>query len=87
MTFACLFQVLSTSVANALAYEKKPHLKETERFVRVFDMFFDLMNTRCITEAIKKRKPNFAPYTNDPESERRLQVLWKCTYMRENYLY
>ena len=73
-------------MADTLAYEKKPHLKETEHFVRVFDMFFDLMNTRCITEAIKKRKPNLAPYTNDLESERRLQVQWKCTYMRENYL-
>ena len=72
VTSICLLQVLSTTVAEAFLYENNPHTKETERFVvRIFDKFFDLMNTK---ELLLKRKPNFAPYANTPESEERLKV-------------
>ncbi|KAL5457434.1 hypothetical protein EMCRGX_G034693 [Ephydatia muelleri] len=66
-------QVLSTTVAEAFAYENSPHTKETERFVRIFDKFFDLMNTRNTKEFVLKRKPNLAPYINNPETEERLK--------------
>ena len=62
MTSICLLQVLSTTVAEAFLYENNPHTKETERFVRIFDKFFDLMNTRNTNEFVLKRKPNLAPY-------------------------
>eukprot|EP00731_Ephydatia_muelleri_P000890 Em0001g890a len=68
-------QVLSTTVAEAFAYENSPHTKETERFVRIFDKFFDLMNTRNTKEFVLKRKPNLAPYINNPETEERLKWL------------
>lgn len=68
-------QVLSTTVAEAFLYENKPHTKETERFVRIFDKFFDLMNTRHTKEFVLKHKPNLAPYANTVESEERLMWL------------
>lgn len=41
---------------------------ETERFCRLFDQFFDCMNTRNLDEGWKKRKPNLRPYfsSEDP---------------------
>lgn len=57
----CL-KVLSTTVATALQYDGNPETRETERFVRNFDKFFDLMNVRSLEEGIKKRKPNLLPY-------------------------
>ena len=69
-------QVLSTTVANAFAYEDKPHTKETERFIRIFDKFFDLMNVRSMKEGIYKRKPNLSPYRNDSHTEEHLKVMY-----------
>ena len=61
-------------MAEAFAYEKKLYTKETERFVRTFDKFFDLMNVRSLDEGIHKRKPNLRPYRNDSQSEDRLKA-------------
>ena len=66
-------------MAEAFAYEKKPYTKETERFVRTFDKFFDLMNVRSLKEGIHKRKPNLCPYRNDSQSRDRLQA--SITYL------
>ena len=55
-------QVLSNSVAEALAMENKPHLSETVRFVKTFNKFFDLLNVRSLTEAQIHRNPNVRPY-------------------------
>ena len=33
-------------MADGLAYYKNPDTTETERFVRTFDRFFDILNTR-----------------------------------------
>ena len=52
-------QVLSNSVAEALAMENKPHLSGTVRF---FNKFFDLLNVRSLTEAQIHRNPNVHPY-------------------------
>lgn len=35
-------------MAEALAYENNPDTKETERFVRNFDKFFDVVNVRSL---------------------------------------
>ena len=49
-------------MANALAFYGRSDTKETERFVRFFDNFFDCLNVRGLDEHIKKRKPDLAPY-------------------------
>ena len=36
--------------------------RETVRFIRIFDKFFNLMNTRSLEEGIRKRKPDLLPY-------------------------
>jgi len=54
--------VLSNTVASAFAYYGDPETKETERFVRIFDRFFDMMNTRCLEEEIQKKKPDLKPF-------------------------
>ncbi len=61
-------QVLSKTVADAFSYEANSNLRETERFVRLFDRFFDCMNVRNFTEAIYQRKPDLRPYrrSDDP---------------------
>ena len=65
-------QVLSTTVAEAFAYEKKPFTMETEHFVRTFDKFFDLMNMRSLREGVYKGKPNLLPYWDNSQSRDRL---------------
>ena len=62
-------QVLSNSVAEALAMEDKPYLKETERFVHKFSKFFNLFNVQSLTEYVKQRKPDLEPY-RDVEDKR-----------------
>lgn len=55
-------------MADAFSMEEDETLKETERFIRTFDKFFDLMNVRSIKECVYKRKPNLRPYrkSTDP---------------------
>lgn len=45
---------------------------ETERFVRKFDRFFDMLNTRCLEEGTKKIKPDLDPYRSS--ADERLKV-------------
>ena len=61
-------QVLSESVANLFSYYGDKETSETERFVWMFDRFFDCLNTRSFTECFKHRKPDLRPYRdpNDP---------------------
>jgi len=54
--------VLSNTVASAFAYYGDDDTKETERFVRTFDRFFDMMNTRCLEEGMQNIKPDLDPY-------------------------
>lgn len=46
---------------------------ETERFCRMFDRFFDCLNTRCIQEVQQKRKADLQPYYSSSDS--RLKAL------------
>lgn len=66
-------QVLSKSVADAMEYKGDSDIKETVRFVRIFDRFFDMLNTRSLQESIHKRKPDLAPYRTPEDT--RLKVL------------
>ena len=56
-----LFQVLSKSVADAFDYYGEHDTIETQKFVRTFDQFFDMLNTRSQEEGIYKRKPDLLP--------------------------
>lgn len=49
-------------MAKALGYYDDATTVETQRFVRMFDKFFDCMNVRHPTEHIQRRKPNVKPY-------------------------
>ena len=51
-------QVLSKSVADCLDYYSEDGTAETQRFVRKFDRFFDMMNTRCLEEGYYNKKKN-----------------------------
>ena len=68
MSFVLFLQVLSNTVANALEYVGDPRTKQTERFVRMFDRFFDMLNTRSLEECVHKRKPDLAPYRNTQDT-------------------
>ena len=46
--------------------------EETEKFCRMFDKFFDCLNTRSLVEAKQKLKPNLNPYFSSEDS--RLKV-------------
>ena len=67
------FQVLSKSVADALELVKPnhPEVRETERFVRLMNRFFDMFNVRSQTEGVKKRNSDLLPYRSlsDPRFE------------------
>ena len=65
-------QVLSNSVAEALALDGDPSTTETQRFVRMFNRFFDLLNVRSLSESIRHRKPDVWPYRD--LSDERLKV-------------
>ena len=69
-----LTQVLSRSVADALEYCGDPDMKETVLFVRKFDRFFDMLNTRSLEEGIHRRKPDLAPYRTPEDT--RLKASW-----------
>ena len=54
-------QVLSKSVGEAFAYYGDDDTAETERFVTIFNKFFDLMNTRSLEEEILKLNRDLGP--------------------------
>ena len=65
--------MLSESVANGLSYYGQSSTTETEKFVRIFDKFFDCVNVRAIGEVATKRKPNQEVYKSPDDI--RLKVL------------
>ncbi len=58
-------------MAELLAYFSDPETEETENFIRIFDKFFDCLNSRSFSEWKTSRKPDLKPYTspNDPRLE------------------
>ena len=65
-------QVLSKTVSDAFLYFGDPATKETQRFVLLFDRFFDCLNVRNLNEWAVKRKPDLKPYCSPDDT--RLQV-------------
>ena len=63
---------MSASVSSAFELTGKEEFEETAKFCRMFDKFFDCLNTRRAGEGKQKRKPDLDPYRSD--SDIRLQV-------------
>ena len=63
-----LFQVLSKSVSDAFNYYGEHDTIETQKFVRIFDRFFDMLNIRSLEEGIYKRKPDLLAYRTIDDS-------------------
>ena len=80
-------QVLSNSVAEALAFDGKPDTRETQRFVSMFNRFFDMMNVRSLKEATLKRQTDKAPYRY--LDDKRIQVTTNssnaCSILIDNF--
>ena len=58
MTVKYAAQVLSRSVSNVLNEWGPPGAKETAKFCRMTDSFFDLLNIRCLDEGKLKGNPS-----------------------------
>ena len=65
--------MLSKTVSEALDYDDNPATKETPRFCRIFNKFFDCLNVRSLDEHVLKKKPDMRPYKSKDDS--RLKVL------------
>ena len=62
-------QVMSESVACALEKLDRYRTRETRKFIRMVDKFFDCLNGRGPKVALLKRKDDLSPYT-DPKDKR-----------------
>ena len=68
-------QILSETVANALELTSRNTTKETVKFIRHMNKFFDIMNTRNFKESLKKKNENVKPFTSP--DDHRLRYLTK----------
>ena len=60
-------QVLSASVSSAFELMGKEEFEETAKFCKMFDKFFNCLNTRRAEEGKQKRKPDLDPYRSDQD--------------------
>ena len=73
MTVECVVQVLSKTMLIAVSQYGSPDTSETARFYYMINDFFDCLNVRSATEAVKKRNNFLQPYSN--VDDQRLQWL------------
>ncbi len=59
-------------MSDAFAYFADPSTEQTQKFVLMFDRFFDCVNVRSFTEWACKRKDDLKPYYSS--NDVRLQV-------------
>ena len=64
--------MLSNSVACCFDLMDNEEHRETAKFCRMFDKFFDCLNTRRAGESKEKRKPDLDPYRSP--NDKRLTV-------------
>ena len=55
-------------MADALKAQGLPYTKETEKFIRLVDQFFDIMNISQTFEGQKTRKPALYPFRDVEDS-------------------
>ena len=77
---------MSESVAKALAYYGDADTIETQRFIMMFDRFFDCLNVRHPAEYIQRRKPNLKPYISN-DDERFTVSFFKFLYLPFKHCY
>ena len=70
---ALIIQVMSETVASALEFLDNDRTKETRRFIRMVDRFFDYLNVRSPLAHQLKRKGSIAPYRSP--TDHRFKVL------------
>ena len=73
MTVKYAVQVLSKTMLIAVSQYGSPDTSETARFYYMINNFFDFLNVRSTTEAVKKRNNFLQPYSN--VDDQRLQWL------------
>ena len=66
--------MLSESVANAFHFRGLSGTQQTEKFVRIFNKFFDCLNVRSFREAIVKRKPDLQVYKSPDDVRLEVQL-------------
>ena len=64
MTVKYAVQVLSKTMLIAVSQYGSPDTSETARFYYMINNFFDFLNVRSTTEAVKKRNNFLQPYSN-----------------------
>ena len=52
---------------------------ETQRFVRMFDKFFDCLNTRHLDAGVHVRKPDLSPYWTPLDSHLKVYIIINYT--------
>jgi hypothetical protein len=85
-----MMQVLSKSVADAFStvrtLEPEKQLWKdtvaTEKFCRMFDRFFDCLNTRNLDEAKFKRKPDLRAYFKPTDSRLKVSFPYVWVFIR-----
>ena len=60
-------QVLSGTVANALEFTYGDQMAPTVNFIRMMDRWFDMMNSRNLSEAHQKRNPDIAAFSREDD--------------------
>lgn len=68
-------QVLSSTVGDALLHYNEEDTTETARFVKIFDRFFDMLNTRSLKEHIFQRKPDLSPYRTPDDTRLKVSIV------------
>lgn len=76
--------MLSDTVAKAFAYYGDSKTVETQRFVEMFDKFFDCLNVRHPTEHIRHRKPFLRPYTSTDDERFTVCYALTISYFNNN---
>ena len=71
-------QVLSKSMANALAMRNDPELEETANFCEIIDKWFDCLNGRYSGQEIQTKKPELAAY--------KLANDWRLNWLEGTFL-
>ena len=73
-------QVPSNSVCKTLVLQGDLSTTETQRFVAIFNKFFDLLNVRSLEESVRECNSDKAPYRS-PDDERLKVMCSVCKFM------
>lgn len=71
-------QVLSNTMATAITLIVGEPASETVKFIKMFNTFFDIVNTRNYSESKVKNNPNLAPFENAND--------WRLQWLEQDFL-